>query len=83
MRMLNRFLTLLAIVAFGIGNPSESFGHDGHAKASDHITTSIGHEISGAGFKVYLGEGKGAAEGMELDPSVSENVTRLTCQSLS
>ncbi|MCA9471504.1 MAG: hypothetical protein MRJ96_01190 [Nitrospirales bacterium] len=81
--MLNRFLTLLAIVAFGIGNPSESFGHDGHAKASDHITTSIGHEISGAGFKVYLGEGKGAAEGMELDPSVSENAVQTVVEAFS
>ena len=66
-----------------MGISTTSWSRDGHADVLAHIDASAGHEILGAGFKVFIEKGKGAAEGINLEKADSEQAMHTVVEALS
>ncbi|GJL67137.1 MAG: hypothetical protein NPIRA05_21080 [Nitrospirales bacterium] len=77
---------VLRIVVTGIWIVSSStltFGDEGHGDQHAHTTTTAGHNVPGADFQVFLGKGKGAAEGIVLEKSVADDAVHTVVEALS
>ena len=69
---LGYLLTVVSMATWLVSTAAITLGDEGHGGSPEPSSTLAGHAIPGAPFRVFLEKGKGAAEGIVLEKSLTD-----------